>query len=180
MRQWGLSHPGESHSTTGMNFSYYNSCVKKTGNDDFWSFYFANADDKSTSSASSTPDAPHISTFVEADVALLDENINLDMTPEPLTGSVLAGRLAAEGFRGVTCILTGASLDEMDSLRQKPGVDLVFAKGSPLSAIAESIRRLHRTKRVLSHAAGAVQSNSAHDPCHSLDQKLCQGTCALP
>ena len=48
MRQWGLSHPGESHSTTGMNFSYYNSCVKKTGNDDFWSFYFANADDKST------------------------------------------------------------------------------------------------------------------------------------
>ena len=113
----------------------------------------ANADDKSTSSASSTPDAPHISTFVEADVALLDENINLDMTPEPLTGSVLAGRLAAEGFRGVTCILTGASLDEMDSLRQKPGVDLVFAKGSPLSAIAESIRRLHRTKCVLSHAA---------------------------
>ena len=80
-------------------------------------------------------------------MVLLDENINLEMAPEPLTGSLLAARLAAEGFRGVTCILTGASLEEMESLRWKAGVDLVFAKGTSLAEMGEAIRKVHRAKK---------------------------------
>ena len=111
----------------------------------------ANADDADDARSPLTPpasDAPPAA-LVQADVVLLDENINEDTKPEPLTGSALAGRLAAHGFRGVTCILTGASLDEIDSLRQRPGVDLVFSKGSPLSVLAEAIWRKHREKRAV-------------------------------
>jgi len=84
-----------------------------------------------------------------ADVVLLDENINPELTPEPVTGSYLARRLHERGFMGVVCILTGASQEVMDALLKLPGIDLVFAKGAAIQEMAKDIMACLQKKRPL-------------------------------
>jgi DNA-binding NarL/FixJ family response regulator len=84
-----------------------------------------------------------------ADVVLLDENINPELSPEPVTGSSLARRLHERGFMGVVCILTGASQEVMDALLKLPGIDLVFAKGAAIQEMAKDIMACLQKKRPL-------------------------------
>ena len=86
------------------------------------------------------------SPYPHADVAIVDQNINLDL-PEPLTGSAIAQRLVEGGFGGVVCVLTGATPDEMAALRAEPSIDLVFAKGERLPEIAAAIKKVHQSKK---------------------------------
>ena len=88
-----------------------------------------------------------------ADVVLLDENINPELSPEPVTGSSLARRLHERGFMGVVCILTGASQEVMDALLKLPGIDLVFAKGAATQKMAKYIMACLQKKRPLLDAA---------------------------
>ena len=87
-----------------------------------------------------------------ADVVLLDENINPELSPEPVTGSSLARRLHERGFMGVVCILTGASQEVMDALLKLPGIDLVFAKGVAIQDMAKDIMACLQKKRLLDDA----------------------------
>jgi hypothetical protein len=81
-----------------------------------------------------TPPLPHV------DVVMLDQNINTQEGQQHLLGSDIAGQLQAHGYRGVTCIQTGSSMQMIDELAGMPGVDLVFPKGLALSAVADRIR----------------------------------------
>ena len=87
-----------------------------------------------------------------ADVVLLDENINPELLPEPVTGSSLARKLHERGFMGVVCILTGASQEVMDALLKLPGIDLVFAKGVAIQDMAKDIMACLQKKRLLDDA----------------------------
>jgi len=81
-----------------------------------------------------------------ADIVLLDQNIDLDQKAH-LLGSDVAGQLHAAGYRGVTCIITGASQQQIQELSTKPGVDLVLEKGTPFPTLARRLQAVHEEKR---------------------------------
>eukprot|EP00967_Tisochrysis_lutea_P129169 scaffold221845_cov29-Tisochrysis_lutea.AAC.4 len=65
-----------------------------------------------------------------ADIAVLDENIELDGEAGVIFGSDLVKELRQKGFKGVTCILTGA---HRDKVRTRPGL-INSGRSSPLPA----------------------------------------------
>ena len=81
-----------------------------------------------------------------ADVVLLDQNIDLGNQPR-LKGHDLARQLQHRGFRGVACILTGASERHAQALRSAPGVDLVCLKGIAPRKLAKQLRAAMATKK---------------------------------
>ena len=76
-----------------------------------------------------------------ADIVVLDQNIS-----ETLLGSDIAGQLQAAGYRGLTCVMTGSSVEKMDAISKQSGVDLVLAKGRSLADVAELLLDAHRRK----------------------------------
>uniref|UniRef100_A0A7S4BYQ6 Response regulatory domain-containing protein n=1 Tax=Chrysotila carterae TaxID=13221 RepID=A0A7S4BYQ6_CHRCT len=72
------------------------------------------------------------------DVVVLDENINLSVSP-PILGSNLIKDMRARGFTGVACIMTGESSERLAQLQKQPSIDIVVEKGTPLQQIAELI-----------------------------------------
>ena len=94
-----------------------------------------------------------------ADIVLLDQNIMLDQEAHML-GSDVAGQLHAAGYRGVTCIITGSSVQQIQQLSTKPGVDLVVAKGTcTLPTLARRLQAIHEEKQRLRHDE-APQANT--------------------
>jgi hypothetical protein len=87
---------------------------------------------------------PNLGTHREADIVLLDENIQ----PPQIMGSLLAGELRDRGFAGVIAILTGASASGTEKIRALPAVDLVFEKGHPLPKMAEEVLRILEQRRL--------------------------------
>ena len=81
-----------------------------------------------------------------ADIVLLDQNIDLHRR-EHLLGSDVAGQLLTAGYRGVTCIITGSSLEQIQRLSAQPGVDLVVPKGTNLAELAADLREIHEEKK---------------------------------
>ena len=82
-----------------------------------------------------------------ADIVLLDQNIMLDQQEAHMLGSDVAGQLHAAGYRGVTCIITGSSVQQIQQLSTKPGVDLVVAKGTALPTLARRLQAIHEEKQ---------------------------------
>ena len=82
-----------------------------------------------------------------ADVALVDQNIHLEGRSQCLLGSDLAVELHRQGFRGITCIMTGASIEEIERLGAIPGVDLVVSKMVHLPSLARDLRASLAAKR---------------------------------
>mmetsp|Transcript_26969 Transcript_26969/g.52467 ORF Transcript_26969/g.52467 Transcript_26969/m.52467 type:complete len:144 (-) Transcript_26969:269-700(-) len=78
-----------------------------------------------------------------ADIAILDQNINLDCSP-PILGSELIKELRAHGFKGLTCIVTGDSRERVAQLAKEPDIDIVIEKGMPLPQLAHLILRHRR------------------------------------
>jgi hypothetical protein len=91
---------------------------------------------------------------VQADVVLLDENINESANP-PILGSLLSAELRMCGFKGIIVIFTGASSSQIEQLRSQPGVDLAYGKADGLPSIAADITRLHEQRR------GSAQARDA-------------------
>jgi len=81
-----------------------------------------------------------------ADIVLLDQNIDLGEHSH-LLGSDVAEQLCMAGYRGVTCIITGSSVEQIQQLSTCPGVDLVVPKGTGLATLADRLRALHKEKR---------------------------------
>jgi len=81
-----------------------------------------------------------------ADIVLLDQNIDLGENSH-LLGSDVAEQLCMAGYRGVTCIITGSSVEQIQQLSTCPGVDLVVPKGTGLATLADRLRALHKEKR---------------------------------
>jgi hypothetical protein len=79
---------------------------------------------------------------VQADVVLLDENINESAIP-PILGSLLSAELRMCGFKGIIVICTGAPSSTIQHLRSQPGVDLAFGKEDGLPSIAADITSLY-------------------------------------
>jgi hypothetical protein len=79
---------------------------------------------------------------VQADVVLLDENINESANP-PILGSLLSAELRMCGFKGIIVIFTGAPSSTIQDLRSQPGVDLAFGKEDGLPSIAAEITSLY-------------------------------------
>jgi len=105
---------------------------------------------------------------VPADVAILDQNI-AELDEPPILGSLLCAQLRSVGFRGVTCILTGAPSAQIAQLRKLPGVDLAFDKGAGLPVIAAAVRKLHTERKAGLHAStnndGPCRPNPVVSPC---------------
>lgn len=78
-----------------------------------------------------------------ADIAVLDENIELDGEAGVIFGSDLVKELRQKGFKGVTCILTGAHRDKVAELSAAPGVDLAFEKNQDIKQIANALLEAH-------------------------------------
>lgn len=78
-------------------------------------------------------------TLPPADIAVLDQNIDLDDEELSVRGSDLAIQLRQEGFKGIICILTGAHRDEVELLGKEPAVDFAFEKNGELQKIADTL-----------------------------------------
>jgi len=78
-------------------------------------------------------------TLPPADIAVIDQNIDLDDGDDSVRGLDLAQQLRQEGFEGVICILTGAHRDEVERLGQNPAVDLAFETNGDLQKIADAL-----------------------------------------
>lgn len=78
-------------------------------------------------------------TLSPADIAVLDQNIDLDDELVSVRGTDLAMQLRQEGFEGVICILTGAHRDEVERLGKVPAVDLAFEKNGDMQKIAKTL-----------------------------------------
>ena len=76
-----------------------------------------------------------------ADVVVLDQNIS-----ENLPGSDIAAQLQAAGYRGITAVMTGSSVEKMGRISKQPGVDLALEKGGSLADIAERLLEAHTQK----------------------------------
>jgi len=59
----------------------------------------------------------------------------------------------AQGFKGVTCVLTGSNRAEITRLSQLPHVDLAFDKNTDLRVLAEAIRKTADTAATKQEAA---------------------------
>jgi hypothetical protein len=90
---------------------------------------------------------------VQADVVLVDENINETANP-PILGSLLSAELRMCGFTGIIVIFAGASASEIKQLRSRPGVDLAYGKADGLPSIAADITSLY-----LQRCAGATAAD---------------------
>jgi hypothetical protein len=86
---------------------------------------------------------PNLSTHRQADIVLLDENIQ----PPQIMGSLMSGELRDRGYAGVIAILTGASASGTEEIRALPAVDLVFEKGHSLPNMAKEIFRVLGIRR---------------------------------
>ena len=83
----------------------------------------------------------------EADVALLDQRIDLKYEPH-LLGTDLAVELRTRGFTGVVAIVSGKDEDGLQRLRATPGVDLVVGKGALHGGgLVEQLREALAAKR---------------------------------
>jgi len=80
-------------------------------------------------SLESTHDTP-------ADIAVLDENIDLEDECVFIKGSDLARELREQGFRGIVCVLTGEDQQHVQKLAELPRVDFAFQKSADQSEIA--------------------------------------------
>lgn len=96
---------------------------------------------------------------VQADVVLMDENINESANP-PILGSLLSAELRMCGFQGIIVIFTGAPSSTIQNLRSQSGVDLAFGKADSLLSIAADITSLYDQR-----CAAAAQVEDADYPC---------------
>jgi len=87
-----------------------------------------------------------------ADIAIIDQCIDLDDEDLSVRGSDLALQLRQDGFKGLICLLTGAHRDEVDRLSQAPAVDFAFEKNGDMQKIADT----------LLHARSARMPTAAH------------------
>lgn len=89
---------------------------------------------------------------VQADIALLDENIDECADP-PLMGSSIAAELRMLGFRGIIVLLTASPTSQITELQQMPQIDLAFDKSSGLPVIAAAIKKLFAQRSGVHEAA---------------------------
>ena len=78
-----------------------------------------------------------------ADIAVLDENIDLEDEGVFVKGSDVARDLRAGGFRGIVCVLTGEDQRPVQQLAQLPHVDLAFQKGADPHEMARILLQVH-------------------------------------
>jgi len=79
-----------------------------------------------------------------ADVAVLDENIDLEDEGVFVKGSDLARELREQGFQGIVCILTGEDGERSQKLAALPHVDFAFEKSADLRQVASALLARHR------------------------------------
>ena len=82
----------------------------------------------------------------QVEVVFVDKNICYKETT--VQGSDLCHQLYERGFRGVTCILTGSTEEEVADIARKPGVDMAFEKGANSKTIAACIRSKLQAKQL--------------------------------
>ena len=78
--------------------------------------------------------------------SLLDQNLHNDTL-----GTELAARLKRSGFRGVCCILTGASQEEIGRISSMSGVDCAMPKTTSAKMLAERCLTALAAKRQPAH-----------------------------
>lgn len=86
-------------------------------------------------------------TLPPADIAVIDQNIDLEDEQLFVRGSDLAVQLRHEGFKGVVCILTGAHRDEVERLGRMPAVDFAFEKNGHMQKIADTLLNARSVRR---------------------------------
>lgn len=85
-----------------------------------------------------------------ADIVVLDQHIDYDDHIHCKKGSQLAAELRSRGFKGVICILTGSSQEEMVKLSRLPSVDFAFSKSMSPMDIARALWTAHKTNKARS------------------------------
>ena len=111
---------------------------------------------------------------VQADVVLLDENINESANP-PILGSLLSAELRMCGFKGIIVIFTGAPFSTIQHLYSQQGVDLAFGKEIGLPRIAADIISLYDQRRC---AAAAAQAQTEEDSDFDSLCSFCSSSCS--
>jgi hypothetical protein len=95
----------------------------------------------------------------EADVALLDQNIG-----PGVFGTEIAAALRARGFRGVTCVITGSSPDDVGRLGALPAVDLCVEKGAQVAAALPNLLRRAAASKLASASPRWTPENPPPPP----------------
>ena len=106
-------------------------------------------------------------------IVVIDQNVDHpDGTPH-LKGSDLAAELHRSGddSNRLVCILTGASVEEVDELRARPGVDLAFSKGTDATVLSAALRRSLAAKRAKRNAPTSAASAAATAAGASFESK---------
>ena len=75
-----------------------------------------------------------------ADIVVLDQNIDLDNDVH-LLGSDVAEQLHAKSFRGLVCIMTGSSRNEIERLARLPGSTLCWKKANRYFGLPSSCKK---------------------------------------
>jgi hypothetical protein len=83
-----------------------------------------------------------------ADIVTLD----YDLGHPRLVGTDIAAQLHKEDFRGLVCILSGGSAEDLEALLKMPGVDMVCGKEVRLKALAPMLLENYQRK-----ASGEVE-----------------------
>ena len=97
-----------------------------------------------------------------ADIAVLDENIDVEECDITVRGSDLARNLRDEGFEGVICMLTGSNRNVVEELLNLAHVDLAFEKGGNLKSIADALSRAHAERKQKPKMARMANTSCEH------------------
>jgi hypothetical protein len=82
------------------------------------------------------------SVVVPADIVTLD----YDLGHPQIVGTDIAAQLHKDGFKGLVCILSGGSAEDLDVMLQKPGVDMVRGKETRLKLLAPMLLKRYEEK----------------------------------
>ena len=89
-----------------------------------------------------TPLLEPASVVVPADIVTLD----YDLGHPRFVGTDIAARLHEEGFKGLVCILSGGSAEDLEAFLHMPGVDMVCGKEVRLKSLAPILLESHQNK----------------------------------
>ena len=88
------------------------------------------------------PSLEPASVVVPADIVTLD----YDLGHPQLVGTDIAAQLQKEGFKGLVCMLSGGSSEDLEALLHMPGVDMARGKEVRLKALAPMLLENYQKK----------------------------------
>jgi len=88
------------------------------------------------------PSLEPVSVVVPADIVTLD----YDLGHPRLVGTDIAAQLHKEGFKGLVCMLSGGSAEDLKTFLNMPGVDMVCGKEVRLKALAPMLLENYQNK----------------------------------